>query len=735
MSSPETDELFDEPTRSSEPFDWRHYLHVIRERWWILVLCLLLGTVLSGYLISQERTSFVARCVLYIEQQRQEVFERDMTGVVNEEITSIDAINTVVETLNSYTLAQRVAKRLSLATDPVFLSAVEWDEDEKGQMTEESAAGYLGDMVESSYRRMTRLIDIVAQTTDQTLSVNLANTYADEYRRKMLEAKTATTTSASQFLVEEADLLGSKLRVAEEALQSFRERERAASLETMLVEAQTAIDLSTLEIQQVETVLRQLTVDLDAVSITGGDPSQLLLLPSVAADPQLASLGLQTESLQRQLGEVSRRYRPGHPLHIALSQRLATSQSDFAKQGIKVVGQLEVRRKMAENRLQSLEQSRVEAEKRLLEITGKSVEYNSLSRNLEADRALYDSVLSRIKEVDVTSGLTDQPITVRESALGAGQAPSQLKKYLILGVFGGIAVGIGIILGLNYLDPTVRTLEQAEMRSGVGVVAAVPMIKLAPARGGGGSRLPVVEDRRGHTAEAFRTMRATLSTVFAQDKHRVFLITSAVPAEGKTFVSANFAAILAYQNLRTLIIDADLRKPSLSKILFNKNLKPGLSECLLGKISAEEAIVATEVPNLSFLPAGGIAPNPSELLDGTLLEEMIQDLRTKFDRIVIDTSPVLAVRDSLLVAAHADACCLVTRSGYSHAKSVSHAVRLLNESGAPLVGCVLNSLRRGSSAYYAYSYRTYGAYRTYGYGAKGVYGDQPDEDHGKSAKT
>lgn len=723
MSSHHQDPFEMPAPEQSEPFDWRHYLHVVLERWWIVTLCLLLGGVLSAFLISREPSLYAARAVLFIEQQREQVLDR-MNTVRDDQIRSVDMINTVVETLNSYPMAERVARRLELASDPAFRFAVHWDAAKDGEMTVASAAGYLPEMVDASYRKMTRLIDITARSTDPQLSVELANAYADEYLRMMLEQTTEATKSASQFLVEEAERLGTKMRVAEEAMQSFRERERAASLDTMLTEAQGTINQSTGDIQQVEGFIRQLNTDLAAVSSMGGDTAQILLLPSVASDQRVAGLNAQIEALERELDEMGRRYREGHPQTAAVKTRLDVLRGNQSALAFEVVSQLQARRDQAEAQLASLKEKRATAEKRLLEITGKSVEYNTLSRNLDADRALYQSVLARLKEVDVTSGLTDQSITVQERALGASPQPSKAVKYILLGVFGGLAVGVGIAFGLNKLDPSLRTIDQVEQRTGVGVMAAVPFIKAKMERGAGGTLLPAVADRRGTVAESFRTLRTTLALVPGREKNRVFLVTSALPAEGKTFVSCNFAATLAHQDFRTLIVDCDLRKPSVSRQLFNDNKKPGLSEVLMGTATLEEAITPSKVDNLSVLPAGGLAPNPSELLALPRLREMLETLKGKYDRIVVDSSPVLAVRDSLLVAPFVDATCLIVRAGRSPSKAVVHAMRLLADANASVAGIVINSIRQGRSSYYAYAY-----YRSYGgrYGAKGVYGAQPEK--------
>ena len=710
---------FDPLQESSEPFDWRYYLHVVLERWWLVCLALLLGAILSVFLISREKTLYGARSVLFIEQQREQILNERVQTVRDDEIRSIDMINTIVETLNSYPMAERVSRRLELASDPAFAKAVSWDAGRDGEMTPTAAAGLLPGLVRSSYRELTRLIDVIARTTDPQISTKLANGYADEYLRMLLEQTTEATKAASQFLVEEAARLGEKMRLAEEAMQSFRERERAASLETMITEAQATIDQTTAGIQESEAFIRQLDTDLAAVSGSGGDTGLLLRLPSVGNDPRVAQLNMQITALEREMEEMSRRYREGHPAHTGTKNRLSALRGDLSRLAVEVVGQLETRRAQAESQLEQLRTKRADAEKRLLEITGKSVEYNTLARNLEADRALYDSVIARLKEVDVTSGLTDQSIAIQERAMGAGPVPSQTLKYIVLGVFGGLAAGIAAAFGLNYLDPSLRTIDQVEQRTGLGVVASVPLIKKkGPSFGGGGLNLPSISDRRGVVAEAFRTMRATLAMISGRDKNRVFLITSAIPGEGKTFTSSNFAATLAQQGFKTLLIDADLRKPSVAKLLFNENIKPGLSEVLLGSAPVEEAIVPTEVENLSVLPAGGIAPNPSELLAQPVFAEMIRGLREKYDRIVIDSSPVLAVRDPLLLGPSVDASCLIVRAGYSPAKATVQAVRLFAESQAPISGIVFNSIRQGSGSYYAYSYRTYGTY-----GAKGVYGE------------
>ncbi|MGC1479668.1 MAG: polysaccharide biosynthesis tyrosine autokinase, partial [Chthoniobacterales bacterium] len=344
----------------------------------------------------------------------------------------------------------------------------------------------------------------------------------------------------------------------------------------------------------------------------------------------------------------------------------------------------------------------------------KYVEYNSLSRDLETDRVLYDAVLARLKEVDLTKGITNELFSIHELAQGAGPLPIPWVKTLIMGFVGGFALGVGIVLGLSKLDPSIHTVDQAEALTGLRVITAVPQIKTNK------PGLLAQEDRHGLVAEAFRTLRASMALLGDSEQHRVFLFTSAMPSEGKTFSSANFAVTLAQQGFRTLYIDGDLRKPAVSKLLFGEHRKPGFTEVLLDRCSLEESAIPSGVENLDVITAGGRSDNPAELLATAKVEEIISLARNAYDRVVIDSAPVIAVSDSLLLAEFADVSCLILRANKTSRKSVRHAIRLLSELGHPPAGIVLNGLhpgRGGNYNYYAYSGRNYGDY-----GASGVYG-------------
>ena len=688
-------------------FDWRTYFQAVLDHLWIVILCLVLGIAAAGFLLLNQEVHYSARSVIFLEQDKQRVLGKNVESVVDTQIRSIDMVNTVVETLKSYPFALRVATRLQIGKNEIFLKSVRWEK----EMPDKQAAGMLLKMVSSTYREATRLIDIVATSRSGELSVILADAYAAEYLRLILEQRTTATRSAGQFLVEEAGRLGAKMRVSAEALQSFRERERAASLETMLTQAQFRVSTLIADSLAAEKRLKELDDDLKIVEEKSSDADLLLQLPSIANHPAIASLNTAIGTQKDELDFLNQRYLPDHPLFATATNRLQVLIESRKEALASTILKLQATRDELRAQLVTLTASRAEAEKNLLEITGKSIEYNAITRDLQTSKALYEAVVSRLNEVDLTKGLSEESIRIHETALGAAPIPIPYIKFFVLGILGGLGLGVGLSIGLSIIDPAFRTVEQAEKATGLKVLTAVPLLKE------NNPGLVITSDRASVVAEAFRTARTSLALTGERNQRKVFLFTSALPSEGKTFCSANFAVALTQQGFRTLYIDADLRKPSVSKLVYGEHLKPGLSDILIGATSIADAVRKSPIENLTIITAGSRAPNPSEILAEDALAKILLEARESYDRIVIDSAPLIAVSDTLHLVRLADAICLVIRAQATHRKSVKHAIRLLDELDRPPSGIFLNMLDEGIS-YYAYSGRVYGKY-----GARGVYGD------------
>ena len=751
-------------------FDWREYYFALKARAWIVIACVILATLWGVFSAATQQGLYTARCVLFIEQVKSRVLNTKVEDVRDDQIKSIDMINTLVDLLRSYPFALRVVNHLQLARDREFLAAVGLSGKETSP---ERAAGALARMVSPSYRLNTRLIDINLTTRNPSLSVRLANAYAEEYLRYIHDQRAEATRSASTFLMEESDRLRKKMKASEEGMQNFRERERAASMESMLLEAQNQLTQLSARQNAIQSKLTQINSDLEIARANKGKTEELLRLPSVAGEPKVAALVAQQSTLDKQFILIQQRYRAKHPAYINIKTQLDLGKSELDKVLNDIVGLLDSIRSSLLAQQAAANAERDSAEKRLLEVTSKSIEYNDLKRELESDTALYGAVIGRIKEVDVTKELSESPVVIQEKANGAFPVSKPPLKILLQAMITGLAVGVGIVIGLHKLDTSAKSVDQLEQLTGIDVAAAIPQIGsnaaarfgiftkeqqqqllgswnsaktmildasvpprarlsriheiLSPAiamiahphistvlpRGG---ELVVKQDRSGVVAEAFRSLRASVAMNARVESQRSFLLTSAIPSEGKSFCTSNFAVTLAQQGLRTLLIDADLRKPTISGIFFGMNRKPGLTEVLIGSAALADAVHSSGVEGLSILTAGGRSSNPSELLAGKPFRDFMAEALRQYDRVVIDSAPILAVSDTLLLAPSVDVVCLVVRAFMTPRKMIQRALKSLQDIHVKPAGLVFNCIPAGSEAY-SYSGKYYGSY-----GSKGVYG-------------
>ena len=458
----------------------------------------------------------------------------------------------------------------------------------------------------------------------------------------------------------------------------------------------------------------QLDNDLKAASATPGDTDALLRLPSVAQQPKVAEINQAVAETERQFTLLKQRYRPRHPSYIALQTQLESLRQNRSQVLQDVVGLLRGERTRLQAQYDGLKSASDTQEARLLADSGKTARYNELKRDVENNRAMYNSVQGRITEIAVANakGMTDSPVQIHERALGAAPVMVSVPKVYTIGVLAGLFAGLAVALGLHMLDQSIKTVEQVERLSLLPVLTAIPKKGRSE-----GQALDVIAEREGIVAESFRSLRTSLAMVSHVNERRTFLFTSAVPSEGKTFCSSNFAATLAQQGFRTLLIDADLRRPMASRVFFGEQRSPGLSDLLASQGESAADVHPTNVENLDILPAGSRALNPAELLADPKMLEIIQDALANYQRIVIDSPPILAVSDSLLIAPHVDVTCLVLRSFKTPRKTFLRALKSLEEIHCRPAGIVFNFVPAGARNDYYYSGKYHGVY-----GEKGVYG-------------
>jgi polysaccharide biosynthesis transport protein len=381
----------------------------------------------------------------------------------------------------------------------------------------------------------------------------------------------------------------------------------------------------------------------------------------------------------------------------------------------------------------------------------KMVQYNILKREAEANKQLYDGLLQKLKEAGISAGLRSSNIRVVDPAL-VPKYPSQPQKTrnISLGILVGLIGGIGLALLREYLDNTVKNPDDIENLAHLPTLAVVP--SFANSSGQSRSRLPkllkaqtesVREGRvelvshlqpQSQISEAFRALRTSLLLSQADRPPQVILMTSALPREGKTTAAANLAVTLAQLGDKTLLVDGDLRKPGVSRALSMGSSKhAGLSSYLAG-VSTLDLITVPHpgITNLAVIPTGPVPPNPADLLSSHRLSEMVTELRKRYKFVVIDSPPIMAATDAVILSVLVDGVLLVVRSGETPKEAFTRTRDLLASVKSHVLGVVLNAVDSSSPDYY-YSYRyypySYGAYgREYGRGAREQQQDETEKE-------
>jgi capsular exopolysaccharide synthesis family protein len=339
-------------------------------------------------------------------------------------------------------------------------------------------------------------------------------------------------------------------------------------------------------------------------------------------------------------------------------------------------------------------------EQQALELNRQSIDFKVLSRDVETDRALYDSILRRLKETDIAKGVQLGDLSLFESApLPAAPAQRKALQFIGMGIFAGLITGIGTIIATFLLDSTWRSAEDVEISTGLPVLATLPQHSRRRAT----QSLPsMLQDPTEPLLEAFRSLRTSLHLSARKQGKKCFLFTSALPGDGKSLSAMGYAITLANQGVKTLLIDADMRAPSIEKTFLGPEERPGLAEVLESQMTLGDAVQPTAVPGLDILSAGCPLTHALELLTRTGIHSTLRNAAAAYECIIVDSAPVQSVSDAILLAEAVDCVCVVVRYGKTPRKDALRALHLLQEHGAPLAGIVFNGAHiRRMYDYYA----------------------------------
>ena len=649
---------------------------------WVIALFVFLSlSAAVAYLIWAPKI-YESRAVIEVGAETPRVSNTQDFNTTNSDNDSTDALKTVEQSLLSDTLLLQVVKVNGLDKDPSFAPV---KSDGSAYLDSELVTRFKS-KVSVAVRRGTHLIDIVVQDKDPQRAKQLAESMVKEFVDQSFERKLGVSEMADSYLQQESDHLKAKLQNAEQAVQKFREDHDAVSLE----DKQNIIVEKLKDLNQKVTQARseRLKLEADVTMIKGGKartPEELLQLPSVAAVPIVTSL-------RQELADRESKFKAEGQLK-GLQEALNRALLSAGQMVLKSYQNAKATEAKLNADLQTQEQA-------ALQLNKIAVPYNALVREVESDRALYESVLNRMKLSNVAEGIWENNIRVVETPLVAAKPAKPVKlKTLELALLAGLVLGCGLVVGTDMADDTIRTVDQVERVSGLSVLTSIPESK----RKNRDKVSALTSDPASYEAEAFRSLRTAHTFLGPEKDRKTVLFTSANPAEGKSFCSLNYAVSLAHTGLRTLLIDGDLRRPNLSKVVLGNAKPPGLTDCLSRHAGIVDCCQPTGIENLFILPAGERASKPAELLAAADFARLLKEAAVHFDRIVLDSAPVNAVSDTQLIAKDVQSVCFVVRAVKTPGRAIVRACSLLAQAGSHPDGIVLNRLPRRSRDRYYFS--------------------------------
>ena len=686
----------------SKPFDFRAAIQLLLERWRLLLVLSMTAALAAGLWAYFTPATYQAKAVLQVNQDEVRLAGSDV--VVPQDLKSAEALNTIVQNVKNSSVLHRVIINNHLESDPKFLV-----NKPRKKPSEAALVNALRAMTTVKLRPDTRLIDVTVLHRDALMAQNLANSIAQEFILQNLSDRFSTSKAANGLLYEEAQRLKSKLEESEKEIQAYKEATQTVSIEdrqNVLVEKLKELSRKFTEAQTHRLALQ---ADLAQINSSRTNPAAVFSLTSVQADPAVLDLQKKIVDQQATVAALKTQYQPTYPKVLQAQEQLRELENILQTFAERVRSTVQFTYDAALAREKNLENALKEGQVEALALDKKAVGYSVRLRELQSDRALYDAVLKRLKETDLSKGLGQASIAMVEPAINA---VSQKRSTLLIAAGSFFLVffgGLVLLYFVRVLKGSIHTVDDAESALGVPVWAAIPLVNDASDR-----QLPdvVMTNPDSPCAEGFRTLRTSAAVAPLASEKKITVFTSADPGEGKTFCSVNYGLCQSQQGKRTLLIDLDLRRPSVSKKLDLPDNLPGVSDYLVGRRELCSLVRPTKYEGMFVLPAGTRLPNPAEELAKGQLLDLLSEASTRFDCVVIDTAPLNAVSDTFLILPFADIVCLVVRSGKTSHRATQRAMDLMLRAHVEPSGIVLNYLpeRGGYGSYYHYGadYKTEG---------------------------
>ncbi|MGZ4820273.1 MAG: GumC family protein [Terriglobales bacterium] len=708
------------------------YLRTLYKHRWLILAAMVIVTTLATIATLRMTPIYEATGRIEINRPAQDILPfKDANAYAGGGDDDTVEIETQVKILQSDGLAADVARRLS-PVSAAFLgiksnSGISDTAKLDVTQTARSAAKIKGGLTVATVPR-TRLVDIRFASPNPQVASEVVNNTIDAYIEHNIRSHFESTMQASEWLSKQLTDLRVKAETTQQRLVDYQKQKQIIGVDEKQNVIVSKLDELNKELTQAESERIQKEANF---RIAQSDDPEVINNFTKAADATLLnSLKSQESTLKTQIAQLQVLYGPSHPKMLEARNQLVAVEGSIQTELKRNASRLKADYQAALQRESMLRREFENQKTQATQLNENAIEYTMLRRDADTSRQLYDGLLQKLKEAQVSAGLNSSNVRVVDgAAIPSRPARPDKRLNIMLGLLLGLASGIGLAFLIESLDTTVSSPEEAE------AIAALPSLGVIPLTAGSTARKllarststsgPASEGQaesqmvahfrpRSQSAEAYRALRTSLLLSGSGTPPKVVVITSPLPQEGKTSTAINTAVVLTQTGARVLLVDCDLRRPSVHRALGMPN-RSGVSTLLAtGKGFDSVVIKSPVIENLYAVPAGPPPPQPAELLASKFFQECLTRWKQEYDHVVIDTPPVLSVTDAVVLSVHADAVVLVVRSDVTTKNALRQARDLLVQVNARITGTLLNGVDLTSPGSYYYYY-------SYGYGQKNRY--------------
>jgi succinoglycan biosynthesis transport protein ExoP len=576
-----------------------------------------------------------------------------------------------------------------------------------------AVVGEIAGNLSAAPRESTNLVDVYFLAPDPVIAPLVLNATAAELRSRGAERVSRRATADIDFVEQRLDSARRQLDRSAAQIRSFKQSAAYTNLssqEQQLVNRMQALDEQMRRLDEQRSALSQ----IEELLAAGPDQADMATISATLPDGSSAEVRRLVDQITQKRTEMralltEEQLAAGHPRVRFVEGEIAalgTQLRDAVRASIQVLGE--------QAQEHAAESQRIQAERQRFPDLTAGLQGLEEQRNI--DQQTFAFLQSQLYQAQITRAAIAPYVEVIDPANGAAQIDPRGRMNVLLGALLGLILGVGAAFFLEYLDRTVRTSSDVETLLGIPVLGIIPRLRrlLAgaedlPPGAPQGLPLMVALDPLDPAAEAYRNLRMNLMFMSTDEEPiRSVLFSSPGPGEGKSTTAVNFAVMLAQQGQRVLLIDADLRRPSLHRAL-DLLREPGLTNLLIGDATVREAVRPGVLPNLDVLPSGPFPPNPSELLNSKAMQRLLEEFEGRYSQVIVDSPPVLAVTDAAVLAAHTDGAVLVLRSGETEQRAAERSVEQLRRLGVRVFGAVLNEVSTTTTeeSYYLQYYYAY----------------------------